>query len=41
MDSKIKIFETGIKDGIMSRNKKFYNKNLTQPEINKIFFVST
>lgn len=37
MDSKIKIFETGIKDGIMSRNKKFYNKNLTQPEINKIF----
>lgn len=37
MKSQIEIFETGIKDGIMSRNKKFYKENLTQEEINKIF----
>jgi len=35
--SQIEIFETGIKDGIMSKNKKFYKENLTQEEINKIF----
>lgn len=37
MRSQIEIFETGIKDGIMSKNKKFYKENLTQEEINKIF----
>ena len=37
MKSQIEIFETGIKDGIMSRNKKFYKEDLTQEEINKIF----
>lgn len=37
MKSQIEIFETGIKDGIMSKNKKFYRENLTQEEINKIF----
>lgn len=37
MDSQIKIFETGIEDGIMSRNKRFYNQNLTQEKINEIF----
>ena len=26
MKSKITIFETGIKDGIMSKNPKFYEK---------------
>lgn len=36
MKSKIKIFESGISDGIMSRNNKFY-PNKTQEEINKIF----
>lgn len=35
--TQIKIFETGIEDGIMSRNKKFYKENLSQEEINKIF----
>ena len=33
MKSQIKIFETGILDGVMSRNKKFYDENLTQEEI--------
>lgn len=37
MRSQIEIFETCIKDGIMSKNKKFYKENLTQEEINKIF----
>ena len=37
MKSQIKIFETGITEGIMSRNKKFYPENLTQKEINAIF----
>lgn len=37
MKSQIEIFETGIKDGIMSKNKKFYKENLTQEEINKKF----
>lgn len=37
MRSQIEIFETGIKDGIMSKNKKFYKENLTQEEINKKF----
>lgn len=38
MKSQIKIFETGIEDGIMSRNKKFYKEGLSQEEINKIFY---
>lgn len=37
MKSKIIIFESGISDGIMSNNKKFYPENLSQDEINKIF----
>ena len=37
MISQIKIFETGKKEGIMSRNKKFYSEELSQVEINKIF----
>lgn len=37
MESKIVIFESGIEDGIMSNNAKFYDKNLSQEEINKIF----
>lgn len=37
MKSQIKIFETGKKEGIMSRNKKFYSDELSQEEINKIF----
>ena len=38
MESQIKIFETGIEDGIMSRNKKFYHKDLSSEEISKIFY---
>ncbi len=37
METKIKIFETGTKEGIMSRNKKFYPDDLTEEEIKKIF----
>lgn len=37
MESKIIIFETGISDGIMSNNKKFYQENLSQSAIDKIF----
>lgn len=37
MRSQIEIFETNIKDGIMSRNKKFYKEALTSEEINKVF----
>ena len=37
MKSQIKIFETGKKEGIMSRNKKFYSEALSQGEINKEF----
>lgn len=37
MESKIVIFESGIEDGIMSNNAKFYDKSLSQEEINKIF----
>ena len=37
LDSQIKIFEANKKDGIMSRNKIFYDENLTQDEINEIF----
>ena len=37
MESRIKIFETGINNGVMSRNKKFYPESLTEEEIKKIF----
>lgn len=37
MKSKIKIFESGIIDGVMSRNKKFYSEEMTQEEITKKF----
>ena len=37
MNSQIKIFEANKKDGIMSRNKLFYDENLTQEEVNEIF----
>lgn len=36
MESKIKIFESGISDGIMSRNQKFYLEK-SQEEIEKAF----
>ena len=35
--SQIKIFEANKKDGIMSRNKIFYDENFTQDDINEIF----
>ena len=38
MESQIKIFETGISDGIMSQNKKFYQEELSSEEISKIFY---
>ncbi len=37
MESKIKIFESGISEGIMSKNKKFYKEEITEEEINKLF----
>ena len=37
LDSQIKIFEANKKDGIMSRNKIFYDENFTQDDINEIF----
>lgn len=37
MESKIKIFESGIEEGIMSRNKKFYKDGTSEEEINKLF----
>ena len=37
MKSNIVIFESGISDGIMSRNKKFYDEKLSQEEINHLF----
>ena len=37
MESKITIFESGIEEGIMSRNKKFYPEGTSIDEINKIF----
>ena len=38
MKSQIQIFETGIEEGIFSRNKKFYNNIENQEKINEIFF---
>ena len=37
MESKIKIFETGKQDGIMSRNPKFYPKKYTETQIKATF----
>ena len=37
MESKIKIFESGIAEGIMSKNKKFYKEGTTEEEINDLF----
>lgn len=37
MESKIKIFETGKSEGVMSRNKKFYPEDYTEEDINKQF----
>lgn len=37
MESKIIIFESGVSDGIMSNNKKFYNNDMSQEEIDKVF----
>lgn len=37
MESKIIIFESGVSDGIMSNNKKFYKENLSQDTIDKVF----
>lgn len=37
MESKITIFESGIEDGIMSRNKKFYKDDISEEEINQLF----
>ena len=37
METKIKIFESCVSDGIMSRNKKFYPETMDQEEINEQF----
>lgn len=37
LDTKIKIFETGIVNGVFSRNKKFYKPNTSENEIMKLF----
>lgn len=37
LETKIKIFETGISEGIFSRNKKFYDASLTENDINQLF----
>lgn len=37
MESKITIFESGIEDGIMSKNKKFYTEGTTEEEIRSKF----
>lgn len=37
MQTKITIFESGISDGIMSRNKKFYPEAMSQENINEKF----
>lgn len=37
MESKIVIFESGVEDGIMSNNAKFYDKNTSQEKINQVF----
>lgn len=37
MKTKIRIFESGKADGIMSINKKFYSENTTEEEIKEKF----
>lgn len=37
MKSQITIFESGIADGIMSRNKKFYPEGTTEQKIDELF----
>lgn len=37
MQTKIKIFESGIADGIMSTNKKFYSEITTEEQIKELF----
>lgn len=37
MKTRIQIFESGICDGIISRNKKFYKEDLTEEEIEQLF----
>ena len=37
MESKIKIFESGIAEGVMSKNKKFYPEETTEEQINELF----
>ena len=37
LESKIKIFETGISEGIFSKNKKFYPSNVSENEIKNQF----
>lgn len=37
MESKIVIFESGVEDGIMSNNKKFYPENFSQQNIDEEF----
>lgn len=40
METKIKIFETGTTDGIMSKNPKFYPENYTEDQIKEEFLTT-
>lgn len=40
METKIKIFETGTSDGIMSKNPKFYPENYTEDQIKEEFLTT-
>lgn len=40
METKIKIFETGTSDGIMSKNPKFYPENYTEDQIKEKFLTT-
>lgn len=37
METRIKIFESEMSDGVMSRNKKFYSDKMSQEDINRKF----
>ena len=37
MEPRIKIFETNKQDGVLCRNKKFYDKDLSEDTIKQIF----
>ena len=37
METRIKIFETNKQDGVLCRNKKFYDKDLSEDTIKQIF----